>query len=328
MQEKEFTMRLALYEVLKRELEARPNLIVMGEDIREYGGAFGVTRDLYTHFPSRVINVPISENSYVGVAAGAAMNGLRVVVELMFMDFITLAMDQIVNHATKVAYMYAGQLSVPIVIRTPFGARRGYGPSHSQMLESWFMNIPGLKVVVPSGPRSAAQLLRASIMDDSPVLFLEHKLLYDSKEPMGEEDFDVPFPIGKGRLVREGEDVTVITYGFGTVLAREAATRLAQAGVSIEIVDMLSLKPYDKDLIFESVGKTGKAVFVEEGVRTGGVGGEVMAEIAEGCIEVLDGRLVRVGAADLPIPASRPAEDMVLPSVNDIIRGVKKAQEF
>lgn len=318
------TFRHALYESLKAELAALPELILMGEDIRDYGGAFAVTRDLHELHPDRVLNCPISENSYVGVAVGASLNGLRVVVEIMFMDFITLAMDQIVNHAAKIHYMYAGQLSVPIVIRAPFGGRRGYGPSHSQSLESWFMSVPGLKIAVPSTPRLAAQLLRAAIRDDNPVVFLEHKLLYDIKETLDEEELLGTWPLGRGRIVRDGEDVTLITYGFGTRLALAAAEKLAGEDVRAEILDLVTLKPWDRDLVFESVEKTGKAVFIEEGVRSGGVGAEIMAEIAEQCIDVLDGRLVRVGARDLPIPASRPAEDMVLPSVADVIDAVRR----
>jgi pyruvate/2-oxoglutarate/acetoin dehydrogenase E1 component len=326
MSETLMTMRQALYETLKGELAARPELVLLGEDIRDYGGAFAVTRDLWKLYPERVLNTPISEGGFVGVAVGASMAGLRVVAELMFMDFMTLAMDQLVNHASKIPYMYAGQARVPMVLRAPFGGRRGYGPSHSQSLESWLMSVPGLKVVVPSGARSAAGLLRSAIADDGPVVFLEHKLLYDAKEGVKAEALaEEERVLGRGQVLREGSDVTVVTYGYGTRLALSAAEALSGEGLEVEVVDLLTLKPWDRALVFESVRKTGKAVFVEEGVRTGGVGGEVIAEVAEECLDVLDGGLVRVGAADLPIPASRAAEDVVLPGVGDVVAGVRKA---
>ena len=320
------SLRDELYRALRRELESDPNILIMGEDIREYGGAFAVTGDLFRLFPDRVINTPVSENSFVGVAVGAALGGMRVVVEIMFMDFITLAMDQIVNHAAKIHYMYNGQLRVPLVIRTPFGGYRGYGPSHSQCLASWFMSVPGLKVVVPSHPLHAGPLLRRSIRDDNPVLFLEHKLLYEEKtdsSSAGSEDL----PIGSARIARKGRDVTIVTFGLGVKLSLAAAQRLEGDGVNAEVLDLVTLKPYDAQAVFDSVRKTGKAVFVEEGIKTGGVGAEICASVAENCLWDLDGRLVRVGAEDVPVPSSRAAEALVLPDVEDIVRAVRKAME-
>ena len=313
-----------LRRALREGLERDPRLIVMGEDIREYGGAFAVTRGLYESFPDRVINTPISENSFVGVAVGAAMAGMRVVVELMFMDFVTLAMDQIVNHAAKIHYMYDGQLRVPIVLRMPFGGHRGYGPSHSQSLASWFMSVPGLKVVAPSSPSHAAALLTAAIRDDDPVLFLEHKLLYGRRLDGEPED---TARLGQARVVRPGADVSVITYAHGVHLALQAAGALAADGIDAEIVDLVSLKPYDAETVFASVRKTGRAVFLEEGVKTGGVMAEVCSAVAETCLYDLDGRLVRVGARDLPIPAAIDAEALVLPSVADVVRAAHAACE-
>ncbi len=318
------TFRDELYRALRQGLEGDPKLLLMGEDIREYGGAFAVTGDLHELFPDRVINTPISENGFVGVATGAALGGMRVVVEIMFMDFIALAMDQIVNHAAKVFYMYAGQLSVPIVIRTPFGGYRGYGPSHSQTLASWFLSVPGLKVVVPSDASHAGGLLRHAIADDNPVLFLEHKLLYGRKAAVADPE---DLPIGRARLARPGADVSIVTYGFGVHLAWQAASHLAEDGIDAEIIDLVTLKPYDSEAVFASVRKTGKAVFLEEGVTVGGVMAEVCAAVAENCLYDLDGGLVRVGAADLPIPAAIDAEAMVLPGVQDVVAAARRACE-
>jgi pyruvate/2-oxoglutarate/acetoin dehydrogenase E1 component len=316
-----------LYHALRDEMERDPKLILLGEDIREYGGAFAVTRDLHKRFPGRVLNAPISENSFVGVATGAALGGLRVVVEIMFMDFVTLAMDQIVNHAAKVHYMYAGQFSVPIVMRMPFGGYRGYGPSHSQTLTSWFLSVPGLKVVVPSCPSHAGSLLKAAIRDGNPVLFLEHKLLYGRKVAEGLHGAPGKelLRIGQARVARQGSDVSIVTYGFGVHLALQAAQQLSAEGLGAEVVDLVTLKPYDAETIFASVRKTGKAVFLEEGVKTGGVGAEICAAVAENCLWDLDGRLVRVGAKDLPVPAAVEAEALVLPGVADVVRAAREA---
>jgi pyruvate/2-oxoglutarate/acetoin dehydrogenase E1 component len=317
------SFRAEIQRALAEELEADPDLLLLGEDVCDYGGAFAVTGDLHERFPGRVLNTPISENSYVGVAAGAAMGGLRVVAEIMFMDFITLAMDQVVNHAAKIHYMYAGQLDVPIVIRTPYGGYRGYGPSHSQSLAAWFMNVPGLKVVAPGHAAQAAALLRTAIRDEDPVLFLEHKLLYGQKVPR--DGVREEAHLGRARIARSGTDVSIITYGYGVTLALQAAARLAQSGVDAEVVDMVTLKPYDRDTVFSSVRRTGKAVFLEEGPMTAGVTAELCAAVAEECLWDLDGRLVRVGARDLPIPAAANAERMVLPSPADVVRAVQKA---
>jgi pyruvate/2-oxoglutarate/acetoin dehydrogenase E1 component len=317
------TFRAELQRALREELQRDPNLILLGEDIREYGGAFAVTGDLHEHFPDRVINTPISENSYVGVATGAALGGMRAVAEIMFMDFITLAMDQIVNHAAKIHYMYGGQLKVPIVVRAPFGGYRGYGPSHSQTLAAWFMSVPGLKVVVPSGAHHAAALLTAAIRDDNPVIFLEHKLLYGDKT--APEKVESAATIGRARIARSGGDLSIVTYGLGVQMALQAARQLAEEGLDAEVVDLVTLKPYDAETVFASVRKTGRAVFLEEGVPTAGVTAELCAAVAEKCLWELDGRLVRVGARDLPIAAANEAERIILPGVADVIRAAREA---
>ncbi len=315
--------RSEIYDALRTEMAAHPATLFIGEDVREYGGAFAVTQDLHERFPDRVINAPISENSYIGVAVGAALDGDPVIAEIMFMDFIALAMDQIVNHAAKMNYMYADQLSVPLVIRTPYGGYRGYGPSHSQTLASWFMSVPGLKVVAPSAPAHTRNLLRQSIHDENPVLFLEHKRLYDERLENGTDDRQ-QLPLGRARTIRSGEDVSIITYGLTVKLARRAARVLEDQGINAEIIDLVTLKPYDRDSIAESVQKTGKAVVLEEGVETGGVGAEICSFIAENCLWDLDGQLVRVGARDLPIPCSPEAEKMVLPGVQDVVQAARK----
>jgi pyruvate/2-oxoglutarate/acetoin dehydrogenase E1 component len=320
------SLRDEIHLALREEMERDPKLILMGEDICEYGGAFAVTGDLHERFPGRVINTPISENSFVGAAVGAAMSGMRVVVELMFMDFVTLAMDQIVNHAAKIFYMYAGQVSVPIVIRMPYGGYRGYGPSHSQTLASWFLSVPGLKVVVPAGASHGRALLKAAIRDPNPVIFLEHKLLYGQRTDLARVDREVP-PLGRARLVKQGTDVSIITYGLGVRLALQAQEKLTTEGISAEVVDLVTLKPYDAETVFASVRKTGKAVFLEEGVKMGGVGAELCAAVAENCLWDLDGRLVRVGARDVPIPAATNAEAMVLPGAADVVAAVRSACE-
>lgn len=311
------TYREALYEALLEEMEADPSVILVGEDFVA-GGAFGVVGDLPERFgPERVIRTPISENSYVGLAVGAAMTGLRPVVEIMFMDFITLAMDQLVNHAAKIHYMYAGQYRVPLVLRTPAGAGRGYGASHSQSLEGWLIQVPGLKVVAPSEPADAKGLLKAAIRDDNPVVFIENKLLYPKKGEVP-DGLDT-IPLGRARICRAGDDITVVTYGRMVDLALQAAAILAEEDVFCEVVDLRTLKPLDVETLFGSVRRTGRLVFVEEG--TGGIGAEVCARVAEHCLPYLKGRPVRVAARDVPIPSAGPLEERVIPQVSDIING-------
>ncbi|MBI4504706.1 MAG: alpha-ketoacid dehydrogenase subunit beta [Chloroflexi bacterium] len=311
------TYRDALYEALSEEMERDAGVVFIGEDVSR-GGAFGVAGDLRQRFgEERVIQTPISENSFVGVAVGAAMTGLRPVVEIMFMDFITLAMDQLVNHAAKMHYMYAGQYRVPLVVRTPAGAGRGYGASHSQSLESWFLHVPGLKVVAPSAPGDAKALLKSAIRDDNPVLFVENKLLYPKQELI--DDDAPPVPLGQARLRRSGDDLTLASYGRMLDLALEAADVLAAEAVSCEVIDLRTLKPLDVATLAESVARTGRLVFVEEG--TGGVGAEVCAQVVERCPRLLRGRVVRVAARDVPIPSSAPLEQRVVPQVADILSG-------
>jgi pyruvate/2-oxoglutarate/acetoin dehydrogenase E1 component len=311
------TYREALYEALREEMAEDSSVIMLGEDFSN-GGAFGVAGDLPERFgPERVVRTPISENGFVGVAVGAAMTGLRPVAEIMFMDFLTLAMDQLVNHAAKIGYMYANQYQVPLVVRTPAGAGRGYGASHSQSLEGWLIQVPGLKVVAPSDPADAKGLLKSAIRDDNPVVFIENKLLYPKSGPI--EDDAPAIPLGKARLRRPGRDLTIVSYGRMLDMSLEAAGVLAAEGIECEVIDLRTLKPLDLDTLAESVGRTGRFVFVEEG--TGGVGATVSAAVVERCLGTLVGKPVRVAARDVPIPSSGPLEQRVIPQLADIIEG-------
>lgn len=314
----------AVREALSEEMRRDPTVLLMGEDIGRYGGAFGLTSGMVEEFGDmRVLETPISENGFTGVAVGAALTGLRPVVEIMFMDFLTLASDQLVNHAAKLHYIYGGQVKVPMVIRTPAGGGRGYGASHSQSLESMFCGVPGLKIVAPSKPRDAKGLLKSAIRDDNPVLFVEHKLLYASKSEVPEEE--ELLPLGRAVVVKEGSDVTLVSHSRGVSLAEEASVVLAGQGVDVEIVDLRTLKPLDVETIHESVAKTGRAVIVEEGPVCGGIGAEVAASIAEECLSHLDGRVVRVGMPDTPIPSSSFLESEVLPAVDDVVEACRRS---
>ncbi len=312
----------AIRHALIEEMERDERVILLGEDIALYGGAFRVTRGLARKFGSeRVINTPISENSFVGVAVGAALMGLRPVVEIMFMDFIALAMDQMVNHAAKLHYIYGGQARVPLVVRTPAGAGRGYGASHSQSLEAWFVHTPGIKVVAPSTPRDAHGLLKAAIRDDNPVLFVESKLLYGVKGQV--PDSDEVVPIGRAAVAREGGDVTLIAYSRMTSLALDAAAGLEKQGIQCQVLDLRTLSPLDEEAIAASVAKTSRAVIVEEDTLRGGVGAEVAAVIADRCFGSLDSPVRRVACADAPIPCSPTLEAALLPSVEKIVAAVE-----
>jgi pyruvate/2-oxoglutarate/acetoin dehydrogenase E1 component len=294
----------------------------MGEDIGEYGGAFGVTRGLLAEFGAeRVRCTPISEATIVGAATGAALTGMRPVVEIMFMDFLTLAMDQLANHAAKVRYMYGPQVRVPLVLRTPAGGGRCYGATHSQSLEAWFLHVPGVKVIAPATPADAKALLTAAIRDDNPVLCVEHKLLYATTGPVP-DDAQLG-AIGRSTLRRPGRDVTLVAYSYYVGVALEAAQQLASEGIDAEVLDLRSLVPMDTDAILASVRKTGRLVCIEEGTLTGGVGAEVAARVAEHAYEYLDAPIRRVAAADVPIPFSPALEPLALPQRDDVVRAVR-----
>ena len=316
----------AIREALREELRRDPSVVMVAEDIAQYGGAFKITEGFLDEFgPDRIINAPISENSFVGVCIGAALTGLRPITEMMFMDFITLAMDQLVNHAAKFRYMYGEQARVPLVVRCPAGAGRGYGPSHSQSLERYFVSTPGIKVAAPATAYDAKGMLKAAIRDDDPVIFVESKLLYGRKGEVPEEDYTVP--LGQARVAHEGDEVTIIAYSRMVEEALKAVEPLAKRGISAEVLDLRSLCPLDMAAISESVTKCGRVVVAEEGHRTGGIGAEITARIVESCFDYLEAPVRRVAALDVPVPASRVLENAATPDWEDIGRAAVEVVE-
>jgi 2-oxoisovalerate dehydrogenase E1 component len=315
----ETTLTEALRETLRAELVRDPSIVLIGEDIGAYGGAFGVTRGLLERFGSeRILETPIAENGFTGLAVGAALGGLRPVAELMFGDFVTCCMDALVNHAAKLRYMYAGQVSVPFTLRMPVGRRNGYGATHSQSLEAWFLHVPGLHVVFPATLEDAVGLLRTAIRCDAPVLFCEHKLLYPSRGVMPATDHVVP--LGSARIDRAGDALSLLTYGPGLALARGAADHLAARGFAVEIVDLRSLAPYDRETCAASLRKTGRGLFVQEATATAGVCDRVLADLLPEVFPFLRAPLRKVGAAHVPVPSAPQLEDAIMPSVRDVVR--------
>jgi pyruvate/2-oxoglutarate/acetoin dehydrogenase E1 component len=307
----------ALRGCLEGEMRRDPSLMLIGEDIGRYGGIFGVTKGLLETFgPQRVRSTPISEATIIGAALGAAMTGIRTVAELMYVDFTACAMDQIVNQVAKMHYMSGGKLRVPLVIRTQEGAGRGNAAQHSQSLESWFLHVPGLKVVLPSTPADAKGLLTAAIRDDNPVLFIEHKLLYATKGKVPEGEHIVP--LGQADIKRVGKDVTIVTISHMVLQALRAAERLAEEGIDAEVIDLRCLCPLDLDTVIRSVRKTNRVVIAHEACKRGGFGGELAAQIQEAAFDYLDAPIQRVGSLDVPIPYSRPMEEYVIPNPDRI----------
>lgn len=313
----------AIHAALDEAMGRDPDVVLLGEDIGLYGGAFGITRGLLQKYgPNRVRETPISENGFVGVAVGAAMTGLRPVVEIMFMDFILLAADQIINHAAKLHYIYDGQVTVPLVIRAPAGAGRGYGASHSQNLESLFLSVAGLKIVVPSTPFDAKGLLLAALREPNPVLFVEPKALYGKRGEAPAGYYEVP--LGSARVARPGADLTIITCGHGVELALKAAQDIADGGLEPEVIDLRTLKPMDTEAILGSVRKTGRCLVFEEGPLTGGIGAEVVARVVEHAFGALKAPVLRIAAKDTPIPSAMSLERAVMPSTEDILAAVER----
>jgi pyruvate dehydrogenase E1 component beta subunit len=309
----------AIREALSEEMRRDPNVFLLGEDIGIHGGAFTVTKGLVDEFGSkRIRNTPISEGAIVGAAVGAAMKGLRPVAEIMFVDWITLAMDQVVNQAAKVSYMFSGQYKVPLVIRAPSGGGGGKGiaAQHSQSFEAWFTHVPGLKVAIPATPYDAKGLLKTAIRDDNPVLFLEQKALYMLRGEIPEEDYTVP--LGQARVVRQGKDVTLVTFGAFLQRALEAVGRLEGEGIDVEIIDLRTVKPMDIDTIIASVKKTNRVVIAHEAAKMCGVGAEIAATIAEEALDYLDAPIQRIGARDVPVPYSDSEEACVLPQSTEV----------
>lgn len=316
------TYREALNQALREEMQRDPTVFLLGEDIGVFEGSYKVTAGLYREFgEKRVRDTPIAEEVIVGMGIGAAMVGLRPVVEIMTINFILLAMDQIVNHAAKLRYMFGGKLVCPLTIRTPSGAGRQLTAQHSQNLEHLFASIPGLKVVAPATPADAKGLLKASIRDDCPVLFIEGLRLYNVRGEVPEGDYTVP--IGQATIAREGRDVSIIAYSRMTLVALDAARHLAERGIEAEVVDLRSLRPLDAETVLTSVKKTGRAVIVEEGWPTYGVTAEIAARIAEGAFDYLDAPVVRLGSVEVPMPYAPNLEEAVLPHAEDIVRTVE-----
>jgi len=316
----------ALRQGIWEEMERDPAVFLLGEDIGVYGGAFKVTAGMLEKFgPERVIDTPISESAIVGAAVGAALMGLRPVAEMQFMDFISCGFNQIVNMAAKIHYRWGPR--VPIVIRGPSGAGVHGGPFHSQSNEMWFVHTPGLKVVAPATAYDAKGLIKAAIRDDNPVIFFEHKFLYRRiKEEVPEEDYVVP--LGQAVVRREGSDITVITYGAMVWTALEAAEQLEKEGLSLEVVDLRTLLPYDEQTVLASVRKCSKVILLHEDTRTGGMAGELAALIAEKAFEDLDGPIVRVTAPDTPVPYSPPLEEYFLPSARKVVDAATKLAAY
>ncbi|AJE03891.1 alpha-ketoacid dehydrogenase subunit beta [Geobacter pickeringii] len=320
----EMTYRDALNLAMKEEMRRDPSVVVWGEDVAFYEGSFKVTRGLLAEFgEERVKDTPISENTIVGVAVGAAMGGLRPVAELMTVNFALLAMDQIVNHMAKIRSMFGGQASVPMVLRAPGGGGSQLGAQHSQSLESYFMHCPGLYVAVPATPADARGLLKTAIRDNNPVVFLEHELLYNSKGEVPDDPESV-VPFGKAEVKRAGTDVTIVAYSRMTILALQAAAVLEKEGVSCEVVDLRTLTPLDSATFVESVKRTGRAVVVEECWRSAGLGGHLASIIAEECFDRLRAPVRRVSGLDVPMPYSRQIERLCIPQAETIAAAVRE----
>jgi pyruvate/2-oxoglutarate/acetoin dehydrogenase E1 component len=313
----------ALRTALRSEMERDPAILVMGEDIAEHGGSFQVTAGLLAEFgPSRIRQTPISEIGLVGAGVGAALTGMRPVVEIMYIDFSGLAIDQIVNQAAQNRFMFGGQARVPLVIRTQGGSGRGNAAQHSKSLEAWFTHIAGLKVVMPATPADAKGLLTSAIRDDDPVVFIEHKMLYKEKGPVPTGEYVIP--IGQAEVKRAGTDLTIVSWSREVLFALEAASRLATEGIEAEVVDLRTLVPLDKDAVLASVRKTRRLLVVHEAIKRGGYGGEIAAMVAEEAFDDLDAPPARLAGAETPIPYAAHLERAAVPQVEDIVRSAKE----
>ena len=313
----------AIGKALADAMRADPRVIVLGEDIGEAGGPFGVTRGLWTEFGGeRVRDFPISEAALIGTALGAALSGYKPVAEIMFMDFVTLAMDALVNQAAKAHFMFGGRASVPLVVRMPHGGGVNAGAQHSQCLEAWFAHVPGLQVVCPSTPADAYGLLRAAIDSPNPVVFVENKSLYARKGALAEDQGAIPF--GKARVARAGRDVTVVTYGASVYEAEAAAAQLATEGIEVEILDLRSLQPWDEDAVLASLSRTHRLVVFHEAVEAFGIGAEIAARMADVGFDELDAPIVRVGAPFMPVAYAPPLEAAYTPNAERLVAAIRR----
>ena len=325
---KEITYLEGIREALVEEMRRDPKVFVLGEDVGEYGGAFGVTQGLFQEFgESRVLDTPISESAIVGISIGASLRGYRPVAEMQFSDFISCGFDQIVNQAATLRYRYGGRASVPIVVRAPSGGNVGGGLYHSQNPEAWFIHRPGLNVVAPSTSFDAKGLLKAAIRDDNPVIYFEHKYLYRRAKGAVPEGDEI-VPIGVAATRREGDDITLLTYGAMVQPSLEAADRLSKDGVEVEVIDLRTLLPFDKDAILRSVEKTNRAMVVHEDVKTLGIGAELSAVIMEEKFDALDAPVMRVTYPDTHCPFSSVLEAFNLPDADKITDALRKLAEY
>lgn len=314
----------AIQEAMCEAMDRDERYYVFGEDVAEYGGCFKVTRGMFEKYgPARIVNTPVSEAGIIGLSTGAAMAGLRPIAEIMFMDFILLAFDQLLNHAAKFHYIYNGQVKIPLVVRTPMGGYRGYGATHSQCFDTLLMKFPGIRVVTPWSPRDAKGLLKTALASEDPVVFVEHKALYGTTGPV--PDTEEYIPLGKAKIVRAGSDITLCAHSYMVSLCLQAAEILAKEGIDAEIVDLRCLAPLDRETVAQSAARTQALVIVEEGHYTLGVGAEIAASVQEMAFGYLDAPILRVAAADVPIPSAIELEHAVLPNVEKIIATVKKA---
>ncbi|RPJ51530.1 MAG: alpha-ketoacid dehydrogenase subunit beta [Chloroflexi bacterium] len=317
------TYAQALNEALREEMRADPRVFLMGEDIGLHGGIFRVTKDLMAEFgPERVRDTPISESGFVGLGVGAALAGMRPVVELLFMDFALVAADQIVNQVAKLRYMSGGLVSVPLVIRTQQGGGRGNGAQHSQSFDSWLAQVPGLIIVAPATPADAKGLLKSAIRAGNPVVFVEHKLLYNTKGEVPEGEYTLP--IGKAEIIRWGRDITIVSYSRTLLFALEAAEILAKQNIEAEVVDLRTIEPLDMNTVIEATRHTGRLLVVHESHSNCGLGAEIIARVYEQAPDAVSSPPRRLGARHVPIPVAEPMENFVLPQVPDIVRVVEE----
>ena len=324
----QITVRQALNDALKEEMKIDPTIIVMGCDIGVRGGPFGITLDLMNLYgKDRVIDTPISESSFVGAGVGAAATGLRPVVEVLYSDWITLGMDQLVNMAAKMRYMFGGKVHMPLVVRAPFGAGGGIAAQHSQSFEAWFNHVPGFKVVAPIEPYDVKGMMKTALRDDNPVIFFEHKRSYGLKGevPDGEEGETYTVPFGKAAVRRQGTDVTIVAYSMMAVRAKNAAAELEKEGISCEVIDLISLLPLDYETVMNSIAKTGRVVVCQEANLRGGMASDIVAEIIDRGFDLLDAPPVRVGALNVPMPYNKGLEALCIPDEEKIKQAVYAA---
>lgn len=316
------TFREAIRKALADEMAMDPNVVLFGEDVGVYGGCFKVTGDLYKEHPNQVIDTPVSEEGFTGMAVGAAMMGLRPVIEIMYADFFTLIFDPIVNHAAKTHFMSGGQFCCPITVRLPEGSGTGHGAQHTQSPEALFQNSAGLKMAAPSCPSDAYHLLRASIRDNNPVLFFEHKMLYGMEGEIEEE----PLPLGKAKVIRKGKDITIISYSRAVHTALETAKLLEKDGIEATVVDLCTLKPLDRDTILEEVRRTGRIAMIQDPNGVGGIGAQVCSEVCSDptTFKALKSLVVQIGGKCTPVPFSKDLETSIIPNAQDCASRIAK----